>query len=292
MAFEGKVVVITGSSFGIGRGIALAFGREGASVTIHGRSVSGLKDCKKFLIENQIPAERILKVIGAAEDEDVQRTLINETIQKFGRLDVLVNNAGCYHKSGLDTAIESLENFDYVFNLNVRAPVALMQLAAPHLAKTQGNIVNISTAAADMNTSQISFYVASKHAQNSLTKSFAVRFAKDGIRVNSVSPGIIDDTRILKNSDSPDARAAASLYFHYISDYVTPFKRPGYSKNVAAVVLFLASPSAEYVTGANYHVDGGCSASLPPIDPREYPLHLVPTELLQKAIDNRKPETQ
>ncbi|KAI6176218.1 hypothetical protein M3Y97_00774700 [Aphelenchoides bicaudatus] len=88
MAFEGKVVVVTGSSFGIGRGIALRFGQEGASLTIHGRSLQGLENCVQYLIENGIPAERIHTVQGAAEDEQAQKRLIGETVQKFGRLDV------------------------------------------------------------------------------------------------------------------------------------------------------------------------------------------------------------
>jgi NAD(P)-dependent dehydrogenase (short-subunit alcohol dehydrogenase family) len=105
-----------------------------------------------------------------------------------------------------------------------------MQLAVPHLTKTKGSIVNISSAAADGNTSSIAFYVASKHAQNSLTKSFAAKFAKAGVRVNSVSPAIIDDTKILKKSDDPLVKAAANCYFSYISQYATPLKRPGLSK--------------------------------------------------------------
>jgi NAD(P)-dependent dehydrogenase (short-subunit alcohol dehydrogenase family) len=79
-----------GSSFGIGRGIALAFGQEGASVTIHGRSIEGLENCEKYLIEHGIPAERILKVSGAAEDPNVQKVLIEETVKRFGQLDILV----------------------------------------------------------------------------------------------------------------------------------------------------------------------------------------------------------
>ncbi|KAI6234331.1 3-oxoacyl-ACP reductase [Aphelenchoides fujianensis] len=103
-------------------------------------------------------------------------------------------------------------------------------------------------------------------------------------------PGIIEDTKILKSSDVPEAQAAAHLYYRFIADYVTPFKRAGLSKDVAAVVLFLASDKASYVTGSNYHVDGGATASLPSIDPREFPLHLVPTELLEKTIADRKAE--
>ncbi|KAI6214346.1 3-oxoacyl-[acyl-carrier-protein] reductase FabG-like [Aphelenchoides besseyi] len=287
MSFSGKVVVISGSSFGIGRGIALAFGREGASVTIHGRSVKGLEECEKFLNDNGIPLERIHKVQGPAETEETQHKLIDGTVERFGRLDILVNNAGCYHKDGLECELELLENFDYVFNLNVRTPVALIQLATPHLAKTKGNVINISSASVEARTSQIMFYVASKAALNSLTESYATTLVKQGIRVNAVSPGIIGDTKILKKSQIPEAQMVAYLYFNYVSDYITPMKRPGLSKEVAEVVLFLASPSASFVTGSNYCVDGGASSSMPSIDPADYPCHLVPTELLERELTKR-----
>jgi NAD(P)-dependent dehydrogenase (short-subunit alcohol dehydrogenase family) len=284
MAFTGKAVVITGSSFGIGRGTALAFGQDGASVTIHGRSLEGLSNCEKFLIENGIPEERILKVSGPAEDEATQKALIDETVKKFGSLDVLVNNAGAYFKEGLDTEIETLENFDYVFNLNVKAPVALTLLAIPHLIKSKGSIINISTAAAEGQTTSIMYYIASKHAQNSLTKSFATKLAKDGVRVNAVSPAIIDDTKILKKTDNVLAKTAATYYFNYISQYATPMKRAGLSKEVAAVVKFLASPEASYVTGSIVLCDGGFNSSMPSENPEDFPWHLAPKELLERKL--------
>ncbi|KAI6176217.1 alcohol dehydrogenase [Aphelenchoides bicaudatus] len=163
-------------------------------------------------------------------------------------------------------------------------PLALTLIATPELIKTKGSIINISSAAADANTSSIMYYIASKHAQNSLTKSLANRLAKDGVRVNAVSPAIIDDTKTLKKSDDPNAQAAANLYFSYISQYATPMKRPGLSKEVASVVRFLASDDASYVTGSNYLVDGGFTTSMPSENPADFPWHLAPKELLGQKL--------
>ncbi len=113
--FSDKVVVITGSSSGIGRDAALVFGQAGASLTIHGRSTQGLKDTQRLLAKSGVPPDRVLIVQGSLENDSVVKQLIADTVKRFGRLDVLVNNAAAAQKPGVET--ESLENFDFVFNV-------------------------------------------------------------------------------------------------------------------------------------------------------------------------------
>ena len=143
--FSGKVALITGSSSGIGAAIALQFAQYGAQVTITGRDAETLANVGKEIEEKC--GHRPLQIIGDLIDQYLPEKLINETMTKFGRLDFLVNNAG------IGTTAKSLENenfmteFDKVFAINVRAPVQLIQLAVPHLEKTKGNIINISSIA-------------------------------------------------------------------------------------------------------------------------------------------------
>ena len=118
--FEGKVVIVTGSSSGIGQAVLLGFAKEGASVVIHGVNQQRLNDTEALLKENNIPESRFLTVQGEVQDEKVQEKIIEETVVKFGRIDVLINNAGVVSKNGV-TDVSSVENLDYVMDVNFRA---------------------------------------------------------------------------------------------------------------------------------------------------------------------------
>ena len=118
--FEGKVVIVTGSSSGIGQAVLLGFAKEGASVVIHGVNQKRLQDTETLLKENGISEDRFLIVRGEIEDEEVQEQIIEDTVAKFGKIDVLVNNAGVGSKVGVDD-LSSVENLDYVMNINFRA---------------------------------------------------------------------------------------------------------------------------------------------------------------------------
>ena len=189
--FEGKVVIITGSSTGIGQAGAILFAKEGASITIHGRNEEKLKKTIELIEKAGGSRDKILTVVGEIIEEKVQKDLINKTVEKFGRIDVLINNAGIKKKESLEDH-RSLENFDYVFNVNVRAPVALTELAIPHLEKTRGNIINVSSVVAFKTQPVSPFYPMTKAALDHFCRNYAVILAPKGIRVNNLNPGATD----------------------------------------------------------------------------------------------------
>ena len=189
--FVGKVIIITGSSAGIGQAAAVLFAKNGASVTIHGRSEEKLQKTIELIEKAGGSKNKILTVIGEITNEIVQKDLINKTIEKFGRIDVLINNAGMKKKEGLEDH-RSLENFDYIFNVNVRVPVALTELVTPHLEKTKGNVINVSSGAAFMVQPVSPFYGMTKAALDHFCRNYAIILAPKGIRVNNLSPGATD----------------------------------------------------------------------------------------------------
>ena len=144
--FAGKVVIVTGSSVGIGAAIAEEFAKQGAKVTVCGRNSQDLQKVADNV--KNLSKHEALQIIGDISDEAIQKRIIDETIAKFGKLDVLVNNAGIVNKADNILHPEVLEAYDKIHNVNVRAPLALTHLAAEHLEKTKGNIVNISSGAA------------------------------------------------------------------------------------------------------------------------------------------------
>ena len=186
--FAGKVVIISGSSAGIGQSAAALFAKAGASVTIHGRSEEKLQKTIQLIEKAGGSKNKILTVVGEITDKNVQKNLIDKTVETFGRIDVLINNAGIKQKEGLKD-YRSLENFDYVFNVNLRAPVAITELAIPHLEKTKGNIINVSSIAAQITASSSPFYCMTKAALDHFCRNYAVILAPKGIRVNNVNPG-------------------------------------------------------------------------------------------------------
>ena len=147
--FTGKVALVTGSSSGIGAAVAIQLARYGAQVTITGRNIEALAKIGQQIELETSDASKPLQIIGdLANDDSLPDRLINETIARFGKLDVLVNNAGGATPNGTLSSTNLLEEFDQVFRLNVRSVVNLIQQAVPYLEKTKGNIVNISSVAA------------------------------------------------------------------------------------------------------------------------------------------------
>ncbi|KIH68545.1 oxidoreductase, short chain dehydrogenase/reductase family protein [Ancylostoma duodenale] len=191
--FDGKAVIVTGSSNGIGRATAHLFAREGASVTICGRNEVSLNESKELLLTmNGNDEKKIVVVRGDVCDEEVMKQIIDKTVQQFGRLDVLVNNAGgTYGSISVDHELEGdLSTFDYTLNANMRSVLRLCQLAYPHLIQTKAV--------------PFPFYSISKAAQDQLTRNLAIHYIRKGVRVNSVNPGIISTNIIQKQGFTDD----------------------------------------------------------------------------------------
>ncbi|KAM3968831.1 LOW QUALITY PROTEIN: 3-oxoacyl-[acyl-carrier-protein] reductase FabG-like [Aphomia sociella] len=245
MSFAGKIILVTGASSGIGAATAIQFAKEGADVAIVGRNEDKLKKVvEKF---KEIGKTPLVITADVSIDADARR-IIKETIDKFQKLDVLVNNAGLgRYGTILDGKV--LESYDAIMDTNVRAVIQLTTLSAPHLVKSKGNIVNVSSVAgvSVLNDPVLMAYCISKAAVNHFTLGAALELAPSGVRVNAVSPGPV--RTVLENSGS-------IFEWDYLGD-LTALGRVSEPDEIANVVLFLASDKAIGVTGSNYVVDNG-----------------------------------
>ncbi|KAI6234170.1 hypothetical protein M3Y99_00832900 [Aphelenchoides fujianensis] len=248
------------SSSGIGRATALHFAANGAKVTIHGQNVDRIEETTKLMADAGVDSANVHAVRGGLEDERVLHALIDETVEKFGRLDVLqVNNAAIYEKPGvLDPT--SIGTFDYVMAVNLRAPVILTKLATPHLLKSKGSIVNVSSILANKPVFCGHYYSASKAALEHFTKTAALDLALQGVRVNCVSLGVMN-TPFLGATRSA---MPADLMHAYEQQLVTqtPMKRRGEPREAAELIAYLASDAAAFVTGAVWTMDGGFTSGI------------------------------
>jgi NAD(P)-dependent dehydrogenase (short-subunit alcohol dehydrogenase family) len=248
MRLAGKVALITGAASGMGRSEATIFAQEGAKVV-----VADLLEA-----EGRDVVDHITKAGGQARfaktdvtSEADWQAAVQTAVSAFGKLDVLVNNAGI-SGSGPDTM--SVGVWDTVMNINAKGVFLGMKYAIPAMQRAGGGaIVNISSISGFVGQDRIHMaYNASKGAVRIMTKSAAVQYAKDGIRVNSVHPGVMPPMRTSQASADPEWRAKMLR--------VIPLKREGRVEEVAHAVLFLASDEASYITGTELVVDGGLLA--------------------------------
>uniref|UniRef100_A0A7E4VII8 NAD(P)-binding protein n=1 Tax=Panagrellus redivivus TaxID=6233 RepID=A0A7E4VII8_PANRE len=240
------------NSSGIGRAAAIRFAKEGASVTIHGQDAARLAETKKLITATGAPENKIHVVRGPIEVDATQKALIDETVKKFGKLDVLVNSAGLMGKPG--TPSNSIEAYDYVMNVNVRSIYQLTNLAAPHLEKTGGNIVNVGSVVSQAVVSTAIPYAVSKAALDHLTKNFASLLTPRGVRVNSVNPGIVR-TQFLTRQGVPEA--AAKKVYDNNGAKMTLVGRTGEADEQADLILYIAAPSTTFLSGSVIFNDGG-----------------------------------
>ncbi|XP_022118978.2 3-oxoacyl-[acyl-carrier-protein] reductase FabG-like [Pieris rapae] len=246
MSFEGKVVLITGASSGIGAATAVEFAKNGASVAIVGRNVEKLnkaaENCSKYSKPLVIKAD-----IG--DDEECKK-IVESVIKAFGKLDVLVNNAGMMRNAPISDG-NFLEMYDETMKVNVRAHLNVTSLAVPYLIKTKGNIINISSVAGSLapNIKGATPYCVSKAALNHFTRCAAIELAGEGVRVNTVSPGPVI-------TDFMDNAGMKDIKIDNFGDSM-PLKRVSQSVEIADMILFLASDKAVGVTGAEFVVDNG-----------------------------------
>jgi len=250
--FKAKVVIVTGSSTGIGAGLAVRFAGEGANVVIHGRNESALQDVKKRCLEASGGNAKVHTCVGDISSDDVRQKLINETIQQFGQLDVLVNNAGIWDPSTFSES--SMDLYDRLMDINVRAVIALTKLAAPHLIKSKGNIVNISSEAGAKAFNLQTFYCVTKAALDHFTKCLALELGPKGVRVNAVSPSYTPETDVLSRAGVTNE---TKEFYLKMSREGHPLRRTGTVEEVCDGTLFIASDKAKFCTGVILPVDGG-----------------------------------
>jgi NAD(P)-dependent dehydrogenase (short-subunit alcohol dehydrogenase family) len=247
--FDSKVVLVLGGSAGIGRAAAEAFAREGARVVVAARR----EEQGVAVVDAIRKAGGTARFIRAdvSRDSDIKEA-IDGTVKEFGQLDVLFNNAGIEGKNAPIADLTGAD-FDETFGVNVRGTWLAMKHALPHLAKTRGNIVNNSSAVADFGLPNTTIYSASKGALNTLTRTAAIEFIPQGVRVNAVAPGPIETdmaSRIFGGLEALRQFAKAQV----------PAGVPGLVEDIAEAVLYLASPGARFVIGQVLTVDGGVTA--------------------------------
>ena len=250
--FENKTVLITGGTSGIGKATALAFGREGANVVVSGRRVA---EGEKVVGEIASAGGRGLFVQTDVAREDEIIALVEKTLGAFGALHIAFNNAGTEGQIGPLTTEQTVEHYHQVCDINIRGVLLSMKHEIPAMLRSGGGaIVNNSSLAGHLGFPGASVYAASKFAVIGLTKSAALEFAGQGVRVNSVSPGPIQTEMFDRAFGEGETEMKTTMVTK------TPVGRIGTPEEIASAVLWLSSPGAAFTTGQDIIVDGGFGA--------------------------------
>jgi NAD(P)-dependent dehydrogenase (short-subunit alcohol dehydrogenase family) len=241
-----SVVLITGALTGIGRATALAFAVEGSRIVVSGRRQQAGLDFAAELQALGVEAEFIYADVRQEKDLE---NLVKRTVQRFGRLDIAVNNAGTEGKPGPVTE-QTAESYAAIFETNVLGVLLSMKHELLVMkAQGYGSIVNLSSTAGIRGGSGASVYSASKHAVEGLTKSTAMEVASLGIRVNAVAPGPIDTAMLDRFAGSPESKERTRAK--------QPVQRLGQPEEVANIIVYVASNGAPFLTGQSVVIDGG-----------------------------------
>src|ERR687886_81113 len=249
---ERRVAVVTGSSKGIGKAIALEFANAGYSVVINARNEEELKQAAKDISNSIKDAGRIVSIPGDISQEPICISLIQSAVKQFGRIDVLVNNAGIGGESKKISEITE-KDWDEVIDINLKGAFLCTREAVKNMMKDGNNsnysIINISSVHEQTPQPESAPYAASKGGMQMLTKTIALELAEKGIRINSIAPGAIAtdmNKELLENQKEKEKK-----------EQEIPVHRIGRPEEIAKVALFLASSDASYVAGTTIYVDGG-----------------------------------
>lgn len=250
MKLKGKTAIITGGGTGIGKATALLFAEEGANVLITGRREEKLREVKEEAGEN---GERIdILSCDVSREEDCKKT-VEHAVEKWGGIDILFNNAGVLYAS--PTHETDTETWEKIFDINVKGTYLMSKYAVPHmLVRGGGAIVNNSSVVGLKGMPGLAAYVASKGAVTQLTRSMALEYAAQGIRVNAVCPGAIETPMVVEdffgNVEDPESAKQYLLSLH-------PVGRLGKPEEIAHSVMFLVDDNVKFMTGNMLSVDGG-----------------------------------
>ncbi|HEV8135606.1 MAG TPA: glucose 1-dehydrogenase [Pyrinomonadaceae bacterium] len=246
--FANKVAFVTGATSGIGRACALAFAEHGARVACVGRKDEALEEVME---EIKARGGEGLKLKADLVNDEAVDYVLAQTLTTYGGIDILVNAAGHISNGTIETT--SMQSWEEMMNINVRAIFHLMQKALPTLIERKGNIVNVSSVTGLRAFPGVLAYCVSKAALDQLTRCSALELAAKGVRVNAVNPGVVV-TDIHKRGGMNNEEYAAFLER---SKQTHPLGRVGSPEEIADLVLFLASDQASWITGATYSIDGG-----------------------------------
>lgn len=251
MRFENKVVIITGAAGGIGKEIARKLAGEGAKLTLVDLNGDAVKAVAEEL---NLGEDRVLTLKADVSKEAEVKNYVEQTVEKFGRIDGFANNAGV---EGPAKSIEEIteQDFDFVYNINVKGAFYGLKYVLPIMKEQQaGSIVNTASVAGLIGSPQMMLYNSSKHALMGMNKVAALEAAAFNVRVNTVNPGVIN-TQMMRNIESKVAPGASEAAQAAYNDAV-PMKRYGEPEEVANVIAFLLSDEATYVSSSSFTVDG------------------------------------
>ncbi len=250
--FEGRVVLVTGGSSGIGYATAKAFLEEGAKVAVTGRDLARLQRAEQELSKHGT----VLAVRGDVSKAADAKRMVTEATKRLGPVDVLVNNAGIYINKPVEAFSE--REYDAVMDINMKGAFLCTKFAIPAMIKRKrGAIVNVSSDSGLVGTAGSSVYCASKGAMVLFTKAVALDHAKDNIRVNVICPGEVK-TPMLERDVAESGRGFEEYYRRLVEPI--PMKRAATPEEVAHGILFLASDDSSFMTGAALSMDGGSTA--------------------------------
>jgi meso-butanediol dehydrogenase/(S,S)-butanediol dehydrogenase/diacetyl reductase len=245
-SFEGKVVLLTGAGSGIGAAAARAFAKAGATLVAADKNSEGLQD-----LEKDLGTDKLMTVSMDTSDPSACESLVTSAVDRFGRIDVLVNDAGVDHTGAVDEG--GLDDWTRVMGTDLNGYFYMIRFAIPHLRQQKGAIVNISSVSGLGGDWNHSFYNAAKGAITNFTRALALDEAKHAVRVNAVNPSLV------YTAMTEQMKSQAELIKKF--EERIPMGRAANPEDIAGPILFLASEQAHFVTGVNLPVDGGLSAS-------------------------------
>jgi NAD(P)-dependent dehydrogenase (short-subunit alcohol dehydrogenase family) len=249
ISFEHQVALVTGAASGLGLATAKAFAEAGASVTLADWHESAVRSAAESLTKQGYKA---LAIACDVSEDDQVKAMVEETVRTFGRLDVAYNNAGIQNRLA-ETADSPRDDYDRVMGVNLRGVWSCMKFELQHM-RTQGSgaIVNCSSLGGLVGGAQRGTYHAAKHGVIGFTRSAALEYAKRGIRVNAVCPGLIWTPMSEQMVAAGQGEALEAMVKNNV-----PMRRHGRPEEIADVVLWLCSQASSYVTGQSISVDGG-----------------------------------